>query len=445
MTTSNLKAKLAKAAAAVTVLAVGAGSVLVGSGPAGADPKQASALIGVGSDTTQDVMNAYAGENFGINYTPVQSSAASGRRQLVSWDSTNPDPTGDRCITTKVKSATIYRPNGSGSGRNALSRSILGTGVWGTPAPECGGPKGISGLVDFARSSNRSTTAGNDLVYLPFGRDFVGYAYYFKPIGGGAPLTGNVTFTQAELAQLHTTSTVAPAAPLQFDPDGPGSVWPGPVPVIPCGIQTGSGTGQFWQQALTGTTGGDQNATSACRLLAGGNTGTLNGGPGRLQESDGAGLAAKGDQVPGTMVIIGYSAANFISSSNQVTKSTLVPGVQMGNISTIVPNNDPNRLPWVGTAPNLTPNTAYYANATFGRDVYNVFDASLFDPLFPSANQDIKTIFGVGGAICNVGTGTFANPQAGTPQATRATFGFGPSVDTCGGTTNTSAFGTGTV
>jgi hypothetical protein len=133
-------------------------------------------------------------------------------------------------------------------------------------------------------------------------------------------------------------------------------------------------------------------------------------------------------------VIIGYSAANFISSSNQVTKSTLVPGVQMGNISSIVPNDDPNRLPWVGTAPNLTPNTAYYANATFGRDVYNVFDASLFDPLFPSANADVKTLFGVGGAVC-----------ASAAQITRAVFGFGESVLPCGNATLTSGLESGSV
>ncbi|MCU0311593.1 MAG: hypothetical protein MUE36_11720, partial [Acidimicrobiales bacterium] len=90
-----------------------------------ADPQQQSGLVGVGSDTTQGLMNAYAGFSNGINYTPLQSSVASGQRQIVSFDATNPSATGDRCITTKVKSATIYRPNGSGSGRNALSRSIL--------------------------------------------------------------------------------------------------------------------------------------------------------------------------------------------------------------------------------------------------------------------------------------------------------------------------------
>lgn len=443
MTTLNLKAKLAKAAAAVTVLAVGAGAILATSGPAGADPKQFTALIGVGSDTTQDVMNAFAGENFGIKYVPIQSSAATGGRQVVSWDST--DPAGvDRCITVETKTATIYRPNGSGSGRNALSRSIAG-GNWGVPAPECGGPKPVGGRFDFARSSNLSTATGTALTYVPFGRDFMGFAYYYIPTAGAAPVQGNVTFTVAQLQQIHTSSTVAPNAPLTFDPDGAGSAF-GTIPVIPCGIQTLSGTGQFWQVAMTGTIGGDQNATSACRLLAGGNSGTNAGGPGRLQESDGIALKAKGDQVPGTMVIIGYSAANWISSSNLVTRSTLGTGVFLGNINDIVPNNTPStsttdRTPVMGAAPNLIPNPLYYANLTLGRDVYNVFDSDLFDPSTPTANQDVKTLFvDQDGAGPNV-------PAICTPSsvATTAAFGFSaPQLDPCGSITKTSAIGTGT-
>ena len=86
MLTSTLKGKIARATAGIAAAGLVVGTSLIGGSPAGADPKQFSAFTGFGSDTTQDVVNALAGFNNNINYIPVQSSIASGKKQIVSWD-----------------------------------------------------------------------------------------------------------------------------------------------------------------------------------------------------------------------------------------------------------------------------------------------------------------------------------------------------------------------
>ena len=178
-----LKSSTTKRLALTVALAASLGSALAG-GSAGADPKQLTAAVGVGSDTTQDVMNAMTGFTNGLNYTPIQSSAASNARQIISFDAVPPPPLTGTCITTKTGAPTMNRPQGSSQGRRALSRAIDGTG-YGTAL--CGGPVNINGLVQFARSSAGPTAGdtGTNLTYVPFGRDGVSFAYYRA--SGGAP------------------------------------------------------------------------------------------------------------------------------------------------------------------------------------------------------------------------------------------------------------------
>ena len=73
MPTLTLKGKLGRVAAAAAMLGVGATTFLAQAPAAHADPQQLTALIGVGSDTIQDVSNAFAGYTNGVNYTPVQA------------------------------------------------------------------------------------------------------------------------------------------------------------------------------------------------------------------------------------------------------------------------------------------------------------------------------------------------------------------------------------
>src|SRR5688500_17922021 len=114
MLTSSKKRRLALGA----ILAATLGATLT-SGSANADPKQYSAFVGVGSDTTQDVTNALAGFTNGVSYAPISSGAATGHRQLISFDAFPPAGVSGTCITSKLGGPTYTRPNGSTGGRKA--------------------------------------------------------------------------------------------------------------------------------------------------------------------------------------------------------------------------------------------------------------------------------------------------------------------------------------
>lgn len=379
MLTSKFKKKLAYAASAVAALGAVVAVGLAGSSPANADPKQFSALVGFGSDTTQDVLNALSGHSNGVNYPPAQSSAASGRRQLVSWDAFPQN----QCIQTRAGSGSILRPNGSTNGLRVLSRAYAG-GTWNSPL--CGN-KSTAGLVHFARSSSRPATLGSDLVYIPFGRDAVSFAYN-RP--AGSPVTN---LTTAQLGSLFGT--------------GPQEI--GGVVIIPCGIQTGSGTYATWNGMIgLGTTGTPDNGTGFCNTTLA--PGGVPDGQGRLQEHNGPQLTVKAnalattsdpicDGTPGgapvscanAQVIVGFSASQFIARSNNVASPNPGPGVGLGSVNGLAAVS--------GTAPNLTPSTALYSDTTFGRDVFNVVPAEVIDDF---GAQDVQTMFvGPTSAVCS--------------------------------------------
>jgi len=399
--TAMLNSKTKKAlAAGLAVTALGAGLL---TGSASADPAQLTAVVGVGSDTTQDVMNALAGKSAGILYTPLASSDATGGRQMISFDATAATAgAADNCITTKTGAPSFTRPNGSTGGRRALSRALDGTGYG---SAECGGVKDISGLVDFARSSSGVTTTTGDLTYIPFGRDALSFAYYRK---NGTPVT---TLTRAQLTTLFTT--------------GPQTI--DGVRIVPCGIQLGSGTYQFWNTVTTASTTAEGTATALCNGL-----GFDAATSGRAQESDGPDLKDRGDAIAllagesDTQVIIGFSAGSFIARSNG--KAAPAPGTGVG-IGSISNNGSSVNLgsPIAGTAPNLTPNATFFNDSTFGRRVFNVFASSLIDG---PGNADIKSMFVDSNGATAGNTAVICNAPY---TATVETLGFLASSD-CGRT-----------
>lgn len=402
MISSKLKARVAKGAAVVAFVAVGAATVMVGGlMSAGADPQFVNAFVGVGSDTTQDVMNAQAGFVNGHNYAPLQSSSATGFKQVASYNAILAGSS-DNCITPKLKAPTIYRSNGSSEGRRALSRAIDG-GVYG-PVAQCGGSKSLSGLIDFARSSAgpASGDTGTALTYIPFGRDGVSFAYYAN--GVGSPVT---SLTRAQLTSLFTT----------------GAQIIGGVNVIPCGIQLGSGTYNFWNTVTTATAGQEAAATATCNAATSTPT-----GDGRIEENTSAQLKAKGDALAGSEVIVGFSGANYIAQSNLVASQTVSAGVGLGGISNDGSGNNLGQ-PYDGTAPNLVPDPVFYANSVFGRNVYNVFDTARVTGF---GNNDLKSMFvGPTSSLCS-----------GPAQAIVNTFGF-LTAPNCGVTTITGSLITG--
>lgn len=385
MLKSTLRAKVTRAAAGIAVAGLAIGTTMIGGPTAGADPKQFASLTGVGSDTTQDIMNAIAGFSSGINYTPAQSSTASFQKQVNSWDAI-----GTTCITTKTGAGSFLRPNGSSNGRRALSRAIDG-GTWPASTPDCGGPKPTSGLVEFARSSAGPSGTGTDLTYIPFGRDGLGFGYYRS---SGAPVT---TLTSAQLTSLFSTGAQTISG----------------VEIVPCGIQTGSGTYASWNTALGITAAQETTGTATCNAA---------GTAVRLQENDGNGLKAKGDSaaLAGKQVIVGFSAANFIAQSNGVVTSQLPSPLGTVNLGAI----DALGQPYTGTPPSLVASSTYYASTVYGRDVYNVVATTRLAPPAGS-NADFKTLFvGSTSGVCSKTT-------------TITAFGFLGLGGSCGSTTLT--------
>jgi hypothetical protein len=262
------------------LLSSGLGALaLVGSPAAHADPSyevSGQPYVGVGSDTLQDLFNAFSGAEPSIGaqptgvanlptafYTPLHSSAATGSLTPTSFDALNPHlpfanpPTGD-FVTTKINGPTFDRPNGSGDGRTALADAINGT-LW----SNVNGPaSSVTGQLDFARSSSlgSSAVAGNvpasTLSYIPIASDGVGYAFHCAN-----PASADC----ATLAKL-------PSSVLKALYIGNGTLaaasWGATADTLDaCAIQTGSGTFKFF---LTQIGSGISPATAQTNLSASG-------------------------------------------------------------------------------------------------------------------------------------------------------------------------------
>ena len=366
-------------------MAVGLAAVSLGSGlalgssptPASADPKQLSALVGAGSDTTQEVINAMAGFAYQTGFTPINSGATGNYQHIASWDATPTQDASDNCITPVINGPTFTRPNGSGAGRKSLYASATSAAAgWtgstftldsGTVLGTCATAVNIGGTINFARSSSLKTTSGNDVVFVPFARDALSFASY-RP-GGGSAL---ITLTRKNLIDIYAGATRVTVA----DPDGTGT-----VTIVPCGIQTSSGTYSTWNTKVGTDSTKENTATTECNSA---------GNASRVQESKGEQLKAKGDALyaSGTyaantqlVVIEGYSASAYIAQANGVSAPWGYGDITLGGISdntvggTGTGANDIGR-PFTGSAGSMVPNSTFYSDSWFGRDVYNVIRRS---------------------------------------------------------------------
>lgn len=365
---SSSKLKRAAAGLAAIAAASAAAGALTPSG-ASADPAQFSAFVTVGSDTTQDVLNALAGKTNGVLFTPIQSSSATGGVQIISWDATPPAGVADNCITPKIGAPTFTRPNGSSAGQRALSRSIDGTGYGGSAANGAAfcANADVSGLIDFARSSSLDSTSGTQLTYVPFARDALSFAYY-RAAGNAGAVT---SLTRAQLDTIFTSG------PQTIDPDGAGPL--APVRIVPCGIQTGSGTKSSWESTVGVSSSEEDAATDTCSAVVNETTVPGSQAGGRLQEHNavhlkqaGDALAASSPAEANTQVIVGFSASQYIARSANLGSPQPPADVILGSISNDGAGNNIGS-PVSGTYPNFTPVASFYNNATFGRTVYNVF------------------------------------------------------------------------
>ncbi len=369
---STKKAKglsLALAAIALVGAAVSAGD------SASADPKQYDApFVAVGSDTTQDIFNAFAGFENGVNYTPLQTDSATGQKQLTSWDATAGGLT-TTCITARTGGPSFNRPNGSGAGRTALLSTITAGGT--TSNTNCGtGTTSASGQISIARSSSLSSTAGTSLAYVPFARDAISFGYYRK---AGSPVTS------LSVAQLQSIFTSATGATI------------GGVKIYGCDIQASSGTGTTWRSKMG--VAAPFTTTTVCDGAINSVTGAAFG---TSQENDGDALVARGDAVDaidtGAQVIIGFSVGGYIGKANLVARGGMPTTVGIGTISDIATGLNPV----TGTRPNLVGDSTFYASS-YGRDLYNVIPASVINSAF--GNDAIKQLFKTStSSVCSAST-----------------------------------------
>ncbi|MGW2688735.1 Ig-like domain repeat protein [Streptomyces sp. NPDC001414] len=326
-----------RSTAALVAAAVVAGGLALAS-PAYADPTPAGTfrkLVGVGSDTTQDVMNALAGDTVnGTSYSgkAVKSGTGAG---LASYDAI-----GSATIQTRSGGPSFPRPNGSGPGRTALSDSLTGDQFNNAT---------VTGQVDFARSSGGpSNLVGNALTYIPFARDAVGVAVR------GSALN---TLSSGQLFDIYKAGGTRTLNGQTLHP------------VLP---QLGSGTRKFFLAAI------------------GLNENTVDTALPTVQENQAnAALTEDGALVP-------FSVGSWIAQNNGVapdySTGAVAAGAHLASIK--LPGDTGGETSPVTTVDGeLAPVSHYYENSTFGRDVYNVVPSRSIDPTSIFFDKDVYDVF----------------------------------------------------
>jgi ABC-type phosphate transport system substrate-binding protein len=211
---------LAGTATAAALVAFAAGPAFADP-PSGTTPRAADA-VGVGSDTTQYVL-----DQIGLDFDTAHPHAAS---KLYSWDAVNPDTLaiGDNIVTKKGCTA-IARPDGSSAGITALAANTKdGTSHY---------------CIDFARSSR--ARKASDPPYAPGGVTFVDFAGDAVTWASRSAAAGGTdapaSLTTADLVEIYECEFT------NWDQVGGEN-----APIEPFLPQTSSGTRAFFLTALGG-------------------------------------------------------------------------------------------------------------------------------------------------------------------------------------------------
>ncbi len=267
---------------AFAVVAAGIAAAVTGVGVALADPAGSPTyrqLAGVGSDTTQDVMNGIA-----------NAVTISGTKVLGSYDAV-----GSAQITTKdpavTAGCTLNRPNGSNAGRTALLNSLNANGGAG------------DGCLQWSRSSSLNiTTSSPSLTYVPFAVDGMSYAVTNTSI-----VSRNLTLADLQ-AYYHCDPAYVGTAP-NWDV----------TPILP---QAGSGTRSYWESQMGITDSDVNNGLYPCIV-----NGTKNGQI--IEEHTGTALDDKS--------LAPYSIPNYNSQAVQLVSDKRGRGV-LGVVNGTYPN-----------------------------------------------------------------------------------------------------------
>ncbi|SNS52713.1 ABC-type phosphate transport system, substrate-binding protein [Micrococcales bacterium KH10] len=353
--------------------------------PAQADPAAGTfgTLVGLGSDTTQDVLNGLA--------------AAIPGQALASYDAT-----GSATVITRQGGAAVPRANGSGAGVGLL-RAAIGQSDPVSVGTFSGGTVSVTtasaiGLVDFARSSSGAGSNAVDngvLAYVPFALDAVTYA-----VSPTSVLPSNLTKAQLTSIYKGEINRVAYASGQDSQLLSAGDPVPAGFTAVTITTfipQAGSGTRSYWLGEV-GITESDISSNTYPNLRA-----TDLGGA-DVQEHKGAALIT-GTTEQQKATIVPFSIAQWVSQANAKVADHR-DGALIGSVNGIAPVT--------GSGTNYALNSAFNA---YTRKVYNVVPSVLAD----DETSDIaKAFVGPNSLVCQ-------------QSETIASYGFG-TVSDCGST-----------
>ena len=359
--------------------------------PVQADPPARSygQLVGLGSDTTMDVMD-------GLSTTLGKTGSL--------WRLASYKAIGSETVKTRSNMGAIPRFNGSSAGRDALYVA-LGRSSTATVAiaPNADGSARtavtvttaqLAGAMDFARSSSgpSSATASGVVTYVPFAIDALTYATSpNSKIPSGIPLGTDANTEEVSLKNIYkgnitkviTNSTTGAFIKLAA-PDyelGAGEASNTIKAYIP---QSGSGT----RSTFIGST--MINITEA--NISAGNTAALDvftpaGGTQKsVQEHDGSAVAND------PYALVAFSISQFVAQSNRVSTNRLYGAVVRPMAAS---NGGTVTNPTTGTAPNLVTNPDWVG---LKRTVYNIVPTALANA---TESNNIKTTFvGTNSLVC---------------------------------------------
>jgi ABC-type phosphate transport system substrate-binding protein len=355
------------------VMGVGALAALLTvavAGTAPADPATPSdtALVAVGSDTTQDVMDGLA-------------AAINGGTTIFNYKAT-----GTTTISTRTAAIAacqnFHRPNGSGDGKNAL-QSAVGNQAVGTNYPT---PlrSGSTLCADIARSSSSSFPAA------PAGATGQAYRRYEFAVD-------SVTFAVSQVGQVPKKISLGDLKRFYTANGTPGSAGTagclGKRPLIP---QALSGTRAFWASVLgiTDTLLSDPTVGTAGHwgTCVRDTTDGVVGSTSIIEEHNGIALGLDGK------AIVPFSVAQWISQQGGIAASDVRGNASLGSID------------WSDTTGSTTTNPSApmllsSSNGSGTRTVYNFVakDAAVSGNTAGTGvpfNATIASTFGVGGSVC---------------------------------------------
>jgi hypothetical protein len=403
------KRKFRNMIAAGTMLAAISGVAFAQAVPAHADPTEQ--LVVVGSDTIQDVWNAFAltfGGNNVASYNATNPATGAINENITptdGWAVQNnivPDPTDAHPLVPG--DCSFARPNGSGQGVAALRLALnaASTNVGSAIAPKPG-----LGCVDIARSSSGPSPVGTnpsvDIQYVPFAVDGVtgstgptsctpatNCPSFTADLGNGSSknvttvastiAAGAASFTEPDLHTLYNCGTVTEGGTTYWATGSPTAQPSGSVAIDLYQPQPGSGTRSFWE----GTTAINYPDASPCvhdHIINGALAPVNDGGVSvPVEEHDGTAVATDP---------IGYgpfSIAQYISQSVN-NHNPRVHGAILQPVGGVSPYNTPN-----------TPSSGLNTTTPFPilRYVYDVVKLSRLtasgDPIGPLLNGTASTV-----------------------------------------------------